>query len=54
MKTEPKVLLKFILLVMLVIVFLGFASQMLFWLFNKFGMSMATMASFNASNNFFK
>jgi hypothetical protein len=46
MKTEPKVLLKFVLIMLLVMVFLGFASQMLLWLFNKFGMSMATMASF--------
>tara|TARA_B100000470_G_C19453053_1_gene242438 strand:+ start:254 stop:415 length:162 start_codon:yes stop_codon:yes gene_type:complete len=46
MKTEPKLLLKFVLLVILVIVFLGFASEMLLWLLHKFGISMATMASF--------
>ena len=46
MKAEPKVLLKFVLLVVLAVAFLGFASQTLFWLFNKFGMSMATLGSF--------
>jgi len=46
MKTEPKVLLKFVLLLLLVVVFIGFASQMLLWLFEKFGYSMAVLGSF--------
>ena len=46
MKAEPKVLLKFVLLVVLAVAFLGFASQTLFWLFDKFGVSMATLGSF--------
>jgi ABC-type transporter Mla subunit MlaD len=46
MKEAKTLLLKFLLLVLLIVVFLGFASQLLFWLFEKFGYSMAVLASF--------
>jgi len=46
MKAEPKLLLKFVLIIILVVVFIGFASQMLLWLFEKFGYSMAVLGSF--------
>jgi len=46
MKAEPKLLLKFVLIIILVVVFIGFASQILLWLFEKFGYSMAVLGSF--------